>query len=406
MPQVKSRVLVVTTQSWSGVEPFLRALEQAGFSVALVHGQAGGHVLHDASVSLFLARPLQFRHTIERVIQDLAPDLVVPTDEPSFQHLRALYEMRSEAGRLRSPIARTIARSLGDPGNYDRVSSAAEIQHFAREHRLPVPNSVEVDDEATLRVLLESVPLPVMLKGDGGWAGARAEIVRSMEGGIAAYHRVTGASQVTKLWRDQNKLHRLSDLLQQRLRTVSLQQHIDGVAATRTIACRDGQVLAGGNAEPLAGGPARVAKVIRHAAMDDIAAVVVMTLRLSGIVSFDFVLEHGTRQPWLLAVKPFATPVAQLVVASDAGLTAALYSGFAGAFDRREFADAIVMPFPRDGRREKTAAIAPPDTRTATPQLPAPAVTDILQPSELGATGTDGPRSARPVARPPWTVVR
>lgn len=406
MPQVKSRVLVVTTQSWSGVEPFLRALEQAGFGVALVHGQAGGHVLHDASVSLFLARPLQFRHTIERVMQDLAPDLVVPTDEISFQHLRVLYEMRSEAGRLRSPIARTIARSLGDPGNYGRVASGAELQHFAREHGLPVPNSVEVDDEATLRVLLESVPLPVMLKGDGGWVGARTEIVRSMEGGIAAYHRVTGASQVTKLWRDQNKLHRLSDLLQQRLRTVSLQQHIDGVAATRTIACRDGQVLAGGNAEPLAGGPARVAKLIRNTTMDDIAAVVVMTLRLSGIVSFDFVLERGTRQPWLLAVKPFATPVAQLVVASDAGLTAALYSGFAGTFDRREFADAIVMPFPRDGRREKTAAIMAPAGKTAAPKLHAPAGTDLLQPGELGATGTDGPRSARLGARLPWIVVR
>lgn len=401
MPQVKSRVLVVTTQSWAAVEPFLRALEHAGFGVALVHGQAGGHVLHDASVSLFLARPLQFRHTIERVMQDLSPDLVVPTDDASFQHLRALYEMRSDAGRLRSPIARTIARSLGDLGNHDRVASAAELQHFAREHGLPVPNSVEVDDEAMLRVLLELVPLPVMLKEDGGWSGSRAEIVRSMEGGVAAYHRITGTSQVTKLWRDQNKLHRLSDLLQQRLRIVSLQQYIDGVAATRTVVCRDGTVLAGGNAEPLDGGLALVAKMIRHATMDDIAAVAVRTLNLSGIVSFDFVLEHGTRLPWLLAVKPYATAVSQVVVAGDVGLAASLHAGFAGTFDRRELADAVVMPFPRDGRRDTAPAVTAPNWKVAPRRLMGPARAD-----ELGATGTDGPWSARRAARAPWTVVQ
>jgi hypothetical protein len=410
MPQNKSRLLVVTTRSWSGVEPFLRALEQAGFAVALVHGQAGGHVLHDASVALFLARPLQFRHTIERVMQDLSPDLVVPTDPTSFQHLRELYAMRSEAGRLRSPIARTIARSLGAPDGYDRVASSVDLQHFAREHALPVPNSVEVDDEATLRVLLESVPLPVMLKGDGGWAGSRVETVRSMEAGIAAYHRVTGASQVTKLWKEQNKLHRLSDLLQPRLRTVSLQQRIDGVAAKRSVASRDGKVLAGISVEPLDGGPALVAKVIRHSVMDDISAFVVATLNLSGIVGFDFMLEHGTRQPWLIAVKPYATPISQLVAAGDIGLSDALHAGFAGIPDRRDFADAVVMPFPRDGRRDP--AVAAPNWRVASRQLPAPARGQAMAPDAaadrtLDATGTDGPQLGRQAAaRAPWPPTR
>lgn len=391
MPQSKSRVVVVTTRSWAGIEPFLRALEQAGFAVGLVHGQAGGHVLHDASIALFLARPLQFRHTIERVMQDLSPDLVVPTDEPSFQHLRELYAMRSEAGRLRSPIARTIAKSLGDLGSYDRVATTADLQHFAREHGLPVPNSVDIDDEPTLRVLLESVPLPVVLKGDGGWAGSRAQIVRSLEAGVAAYHRVTGAPQVTKLWKEQNKLHRLSDLLQPRLRRVALQQYVDGVAVKRSVACRDGKVLAGVSVEPLDGGAAFVAKVIRHATMDDVAAFVVKRLNLSGIVGFDFVLEHGTRQPWLIGVKPYATPFAQVAAVGDVGLPDALYGGFAGVADRRDYIDAVVMPFP--------PTVTAPDWRVAPRQLPAPDM--------FGATGTDGPtlpRSAK--GRAPWPTAR
>ena len=351
MPQGKTRLLVVTTRSWTAVEPFLRSFEHAGFAVALVHGQAGGHVLHDASIAMFLARPLQFRHTIERVMQDLTPELVMPTDDASFQHLREIYALRSEAGRMRSPIARTIAKSLGDVAAYDSVASGTLLQAFAREHGLPVPNSVEVEDEATLRALLESVPLPVMLKGDGGWAGSRAELVRSMETGIAAYHRVTGASQVTKLWKEQNKLHRLSDLLQPRSRTVSLQQYIDSVPAKRSVACRDGKVLAGVSVEPLDGtGPAMVAKVIRHATMDEIAAFVVRTLNLSGIVGFDFVLEHATRQPWLLGVKPFATEISALAIPGDVGLPAALLAGFAAAPERRADNAAPVLPFQRQPR--------------------------------------------------------
>ncbi|MGH6979701.1 MAG: hypothetical protein ACREFC_00700, partial [Stellaceae bacterium] len=345
MPQGKSRLLVVTTRSWTAIEPFLRALERAGFAVSLVHGQAGGHVLHDASIALFLARPLQFRHTIERVMQDSSPDLVVPTDEPSFQHLREIYAMRSEAGRMRSPIARTIAKSLGDLAAYDSVATGADLQAFARENGLPVPNSVEVEDEATLRALLQSVPLPVMLKGDGGWAGGRAELVRGIEAGIAAYHRVTGASQVTKLWKEQNKLHRLSDLLQPRTRAVSLQQFIDGAAVQRSVACRDGKVLAGVSVEPLDGsGPAMVAKIIRHVVMDEITAFVVKTLNLSGIVGFDFVIEHGTRQPWLLSVKPFATVISQLVASGDIGLPDALLAGFAAAPERRAEGAASLLP--------------------------------------------------------------
>jgi hypothetical protein len=397
MPPRKSRLLVVTTRSWAGIEPFLRSLEKAGFAVALVYGQVGGHVLHDASLALFQARPMQFRHTIERVMQNWSPELVVPTDRVSFEHLREIYAMRSEAGRVRSPIARTIAKSLGDPAGYDPVASSADLHYFAREHGLPVPNSVEVDDEATLRVLLESVPLPVMLKGDRAWAGSRAESVRSLEAGVAAYYRVTGATQVAKLWKEQNKLHRLSDLLQTGPRTVSLQQYIDGVSAKRSVTCRDGRVLAGVSVEPLdVTGPTPVAKIVRHSAMDEIAAFVVGTLNLSGYVGFDFMLEHGTRQAWLIAVKPYATPISQLAAAGAVGLPEALYAGFAGMPDSH-VADAAIAPFARADRRDARAAVSAPNWHVAARQIAGPPAPDA----------SDGARD-RPAgrARGSWTAAR
>jgi hypothetical protein len=339
-----SRLLVVTTRSWTSIEPFLRALERAGFSVALVHGQAGGHALHDTSIALYLAGPLQFRHTIEFVMEDLSPDLVVPTDETSFQHLRALYAMRSEGGRLRSPIARTIAKSLGDPETWKRISSLTELGTLARDHGLPVPYAVEIKDEAVLRSLLQSSPLPAMLKSDGGWAGSCTEIVDSGDAGIAAYHRISGK---TRLWHEPRDCN--SDLIAPRPCAVWLQQHIAGVAVTRSVACRDGRVLAGISAEPLKSGPTLAAKIISDAALDDVTLRLVKLLNLSGIAEFDFILEHRTGKPWLIAVKPYATPMAQLVAAGGVGLPDALYAGFCSAPIRLEPVEAPLRRLWQDG---------------------------------------------------------
>jgi hypothetical protein len=357
MPQNKPRLLVVSTQSWIGVEPSLRAFERAGFAVALVHGQAG-HAPHDASIVLFQAGPLQFRHTVEHAIRLLAPDLVIPTDDFSCHHLRALYD-KYQGNRGLSPIAKIIANSFGDPAAHERVASSAALQHFAREHGLPVPNTVAVKDEATLRALLESVPLPVVLKDDGGWGGARTELVRSVEAGIAAYHRIATAVQGAK-WKEQHALNRLSDLLQPRQRSVFLRQYIDGVAAKSSVACRDGKVLACVSVEPLDGsGLALVAKIINHPGMAAIASLVVTTLKLSGIVGFDFILEHGSRRAWLIAVKPYATSVSQLAPVGEVSLPEALHADLTAGRDR--LAGEIVTLLPAVPRTLPLArALLPP----------------------------------------------
>jgi hypothetical protein len=199
---------------------------------------------------------------------------------------------------FRHPRAACDRHAPGEDGAGSPVASIAALQLFAREHGLPVPNAVAVDNKAMLRVLLESVPLPVMLKADGSRA-ARAEIVRSIAAGIAAYHRVGGVRRLATWWQEP------------RHRSVFVQQYIDGVAATRSVACRDGAVLRGISVEPGAGaGSAPAATVIDHPAMEHIAALMVKTLKLSGSVDFDFVLEHGSRRAWLVAVKSYSAPAA------------------------------------------------------------------------------------------------
>lgn len=135
----KVRLLAVTFRPWGEIEPFLRAFEQAGFAVALVHNPSGGQPRHDASIALLPAPPPQFGPAIAQAIADLTPDLVLPTDAASFRHLATLYARRHEGGRPRPATAMALAQSLGDPRGYDRVATATALQAFARLHALPVP---------------------------------------------------------------------------------------------------------------------------------------------------------------------------------------------------------------------------------------------------------------------------
>lgn len=318
MPYKKPRLLFVSTRSWPQIAPLVRAFDEAGFAVALVHTEHRVMPASRPGVQFYPAHLAQFRPTLEFAIRDVAPDLVIPTDAPAFADLGALHATGAVA------IAAPIRRALGPVDRLARLSSPLGLQHFARDHDLPVPNAVEIADPAALRALLASVPLPLVLKGTGAATLLPAEIVRKPEAGLAAYDRLARTSGCAGRWFPKRLVRRPMP------GPIAMQQYIDGIATRHFVAARDGAVLAGVSLEPLAGdGPAEVAKLIRHAAMADIAATLVTRLGLSGVIGFDYILEHLTRRAWLVAVKPYASPIAHLAALGEPGLAAALHRGFA-----------------------------------------------------------------------------
>jgi hypothetical protein len=101
-----------------------------------------------------------------------------------------------------------------------------------------------------------------------------------------------------------------------------------GTAAYCALACRDGATLACvGVEKPRPDAPAKFA---RDTALSDIARVAATGLRLSGLAGFHFLLERDTRQPWLVAIEPFADPRLPLARPGEIGLADALYAAFAG----------------------------------------------------------------------------
>jgi hypothetical protein len=320
------RLLLVTSRPWPIIEPLVQAFIAAGFIVAMAHNDGADTGFGRASIGRYPARPAQFLPVIEHAIRDLAPDLILPTDAASFVPLAELHDRHADLDGW-APVARVIALSLGDPRQYRRVAPGAPLQRFARDHGLPVPNAVEIADETRLRALLASVPFPVVLKSEGD--DPRAETVRGIEAGIAAYRRLAGDGRTWR-WLAESRLTRLAPSRSRRRRVVSVQQYVDGVAATRMVAARNGRVLGGISIEPLDGaGPALVAKYIEHPALDEITAFVTRALGLSGLIGFDFMLEHGTRHAWLMAVKPYADAADHVAPPGGPNLPAALRQAYA-----------------------------------------------------------------------------
>ena len=148
---------------------------------------------------------------------------------------------------------------------------------------------------------------------------------------------------------------------------VNAQAFVAGHEATSTIACWKGSVLASLHFEVVnkasSAGHATVVRLIENAEMS--AAVEKMTRRLdlSGLYGFDFMLEAGTGNAYIIEINPRATQVGHLSLGLGHDLPAALYAALSGkavqpaAESYRERHDRSVPARMDKGSRERVPAI-------------------------------------------------
>ena len=115
---------------------------------------------------------------------------------------------------------------------------------------------------------------------------------------------------------------------------VSAQRFIDGCEGTSIVACWEGTVLATMHFEVInkrnAAGPATVVRLIDSDEMSDVARKIAGRLQLSGIHGFDFMLEAGTRKPYLIEINPRATQLCHLSLGPGRDIPAALFGALTG----------------------------------------------------------------------------
>lgn len=122
--------------------------------------------------------------------------------------------------------------------------------------------------------------------------------------------------------------------LRRRRPTVNGQTFVGGREATSAVACWKGVVLAALHFEVMATaqsrGHATVVHLIDDPEMSAAAEKLVRKLNLSGLCGFDFMLEAGTGNAYLIEINPRTTQVGHLALGPGRDLPAALFAAVTG----------------------------------------------------------------------------
>lgn len=350
-------LIVHTLPSINGARLAL-AFKQAGCTAALccpdraARGLNSIKRLHHYSSLL----PLRsFCNAISRV----EPDLIVPCDDWAVRLLHRLCAARSG---LRDRHREVIRSSLGRPSGYPMVTVRHELFEVAARSGLRFPETRRVANLQELKAWLAEHGLPAVVKADFSGGGSGVIIARNTAEAIAAFKRLSGwftFSRAIKrlLWN--RDAERLLDRRWGVKAAITVQRYVPGVPANCALACWDGEVLAGVSAESVRTArectASTVLRIIDNSDMVGTGTRIVAGLGISGFCGFDFIIEEGTGQPYLIEMNPRATQLHHLALGQHRDLVAALLARVAGApvTERPSVTDReLIALFPHEVNRD------------------------------------------------------
>jgi hypothetical protein len=265
------------------------------------------------------------------------PDFIVPGDDLATWHLHDLYQRELRKGQVGEPVCSLIERSLGAPASFPIVCARSSFMERALEAGIRVPKTTVIKSTKELSEWIARVGLPTVVKADGTSGGDGVRVVHTLEEAKRAFHKL----QAPPLWAraakralaDRDKTLVWPALLRRRS-VVNAQAFVAGREATSTVACWEGKVLASLHFEVLKkadeSGHATVVRLIANPEMSSAVEGMVRQLNLSGLHGFDFLLESGTGNAYLIEINPRATQVGHLTLGPGHDLPAALYAVLTG----------------------------------------------------------------------------
>ena len=269
--------------------------------------------------------------SLHRAIDESKPDLIVPCDDRAVTHLHRLHSDAKATNGQSSAIRTLIERSLGRPESFPLLTSRSQLPTIAAMTGVLLPTTAVIRSVDELSTWLRENGLPAVLKVDGTWGGQWVSIVHNESEAREAFDRLSSrqsaARAVVRLVARKDP-----ELLVNRLSgarpIVSVQSFIRGTLANCSVACWQGQVLAGIAVEVVATqsalGHATAVRVVDAPQMLDVARRIVGGLSVSGFCGFDFILHESTGEPYLLEINPRATQINHLALGPGRDLAAAL----------------------------------------------------------------------------------
>ena len=259
------------------------------------------------------------------------PDLIVPCDDLA---------------------ARLVAQVQGDPlpGRLDFLGRAAEAG-------APVAAAEEIGAEDYLETAIAKLGLPLVLKLDHSWGGEGVAIAESRQEAVKAFRRLGRQSRFRNIFRALRGrgAHFLTQALYPVSVRISAQHFISGTAATSSVACWRGKVVASHHFDvrvsTTATSPASVIAISDCKQMTAAADSVARAFNLSGLFGLDYIRD-GRGQVHLLEMNRRATPTMHLALEQD--LTASLLraAGYPASFRPPVTDKKLIALFPREWMRD------------------------------------------------------
>jgi Carbamoyl-phosphate synthase L chain, ATP binding domain len=314
------KALVVATEMWPLAARISIALSHAGFRVAAV--AASGGLTHKTKTIEKHYRYSRWSgaNSIERAIESWCPDLLFPADDQATTHLHYLHHRASGRGNEGRPLKKIIEQSLGDPTNFVIAREKSKFIRCAQAAGARCPSTIPLAHDRTVESDFGGLDFPILVKADGTHGGTGVRLTKTADDVRDA------VKKLSKRWRMPFR-----DLFNRQTfspQTICLQQYIKGRPANRALVCWQGEVLAGISVEVVHSqsefGPASVVRVIDAPEMVAVTAKLVKSLKLSGFIGFDFIIDAAERL-WLLEMNARATPSSCMSV-NGTDLAAAIFS--------------------------------------------------------------------------------
>lgn len=331
---MRPRILLVATSRWLTTARLAMALTRNGCDVHAVcpAGHAVERVRNVCGFHRYRATaPVR---SIAAAIAAARPDCIIPCDD--FAAI-LLYRLCWESARMgETSTCALIERSIGPRASFPILSSRTRLIKVARELGIRTASTDVIRSAGELSEWVRRHGLPAVLKADGTSGGRGVRIVHSPHeaaDALSALSSPPSPARAIKRALVNQDTNYLVPCLQRIRPVVSAQAFVAGQDANCTVACWNGQVLAGitvgviQTLEPA--GPASVVKVIENAEIAAAAEKVVRHLRLSGLLGFDFVLQEHTGNPQLIEMNARATQTGHLQLGPGKDLPGSLRASVA-----------------------------------------------------------------------------
>jgi hypothetical protein len=342
---MKPTILIAATSHWFPAARLAMALADAGCDIQAVC--PARHPLCEISSvrRTYRYSALSPLRSLEGAIKASRPQLVIPSDDLAARHLHLVHARNRGRGDSGAWLSSLIEQSLGAPESFPVMYQRATLMSLAHQVGVRVPQSSVLENIDELTGWASQVGFPFVLKADGTSGGDGVRIVRTVEEAEKAYRKLKAPVQLARAAKralvDYDKTLLWPSLMRRR-GVVSAQTFVAGHEATSTVACWNGSILAALHFEVINkrhnAGPATVMRVLDHPEMSVAVEKVVRRLKLSGVHGFDFMLEAGSGNAYLIEMNPRTTQVGHLTLGAGRDIPAALVAALS---------DSTVHPAPK-----------------------------------------------------------